>query len=131
MLAPVHMIEHALSAHHDIPHGAGLAVVSPAWMWFAAKARPARFVQFAERIFGLEARKGEELDCALQGIDRLEAFLKSIGCPTKLSEVRIGDDLFDQYAADAALVLRDESGNLLGRPPMSREDIVWVLRSAL
>ena len=47
------MIEHALSAHHDITHGAGLAVVNPAWMRFAAKTRPAKFVQFAERILGL------------------------------------------------------------------------------
>lgn len=37
---PVHMIEHALSAHHDITHGAGLAVVNPAYMRFIAKARP-------------------------------------------------------------------------------------------
>jgi alcohol dehydrogenase len=32
MVPPVHMIEHALSAHHDITHGAGLAVVNPAYM---------------------------------------------------------------------------------------------------
>jgi len=32
---PVHMIEHSLSAHHDIAHGAGLAVVGPAWMRYA------------------------------------------------------------------------------------------------
>jgi alcohol dehydrogenase len=40
--APVHMIEHTLSARHDVAHGAGLAVVNPAWMRFAAKDRPAR-----------------------------------------------------------------------------------------
>jgi alcohol dehydrogenase len=128
---PVHMIEHALSAHHDITHGAGLAIVNPAWMRFAAKARPAKFVQFAERIFGLDAKDVNDLDCALEGINRFEAFLKSIGCPTRLSELSIGDELFSQYAEDAVLVLQDENGNLLGRPPMNKEDIVTVLRSAL
>jgi alcohol dehydrogenase len=128
---PVHMIEHALSAHHDITHGAGLAIVNPAWMRFAAEVRPAKFVQFAQRVFDLEAKDVDDLDCALEGIGRYEDFLKSIGCPTRLSELGIGDALFSQYAEDAALVLRDEDGNLLGRPVMSEEDIVKVLKSAL
>ncbi len=51
--------------------------------------------------------------------------------PTRLSELGIGDKLFAQYAEDSALVLRDEDGNLLGRPPMSKQDIIGVLRSAL
>jgi len=128
---PVHMIEHALSAHHDITHGAGLAVVNLAWMRFAAKANPAKFVQFAQRVFGLEAADTNGLDCAFEGISRFEEFLKCIGCPTRLPELGIGDALFSQYAEDAALVLQDENGNLLGRPPMSKADIVDVLRSAL
>ncbi|SHF13071.1 alcohol dehydrogenase [Desulfacinum infernum DSM 9756] len=128
---PVHMIEHALSAHHDVPHGAGLAVVNPAWMRFAAKARPQRFAQFARRVFGLQADGRGDLELAMEGIDRFEAFLRSIGCPTRLSELGIGDELIPRYAEDAALVLRDEHGNLLGRPPMSKADIEAVLRSAL
>lgn len=128
---PVHMIEHALSAHHDITHGAGLAVVNPAWMRFAAQARPAKFVQFAERIFGLRAKNRNDLGCALEGIDRFLAFLESLGCPTRLSALGIGDGLFTQYAEDAVLVLHDEKGNLLGRPSMRKADIVAVLESAL
>lgn len=125
------MIEHAISAHHDITHGAGLAIVNPAWMRFAATSRPAKFVQFAERIFDLKAKNSNDLDCALEGIDAYEAFLKSIDCPTRLSELGIGDELFAQYAKDSALVLRDEDGNLLGRPAMSKQDIIEVLRASL
>ncbi len=128
---PVHMIEHALSAHHDITHGAGLAVVNPAWMRFAAKARPSRFVQFAQRIFGLSATEKDDMSLAMEAIDKFEDFLRSIGCPTRLSELGIGDDLFSRYAEDAVLVVHDENGKLPGRPPMSKEDIVEVLRSAL
>ena len=108
-----------------------LAVVNPAWMRFAARANPAKFVQFAERVFGLKAKNSDDLDCALAGIKCYEAFLQSIGCPIRLSELGIGDELFSQYAEDAALVLRDEDGNLLGRPPMSKEDIEAVLCFAL
>jgi len=128
---PVHMIEHTLSAYHDITHGAGLSVVNPSWMRFAAKARPAKFMQFAERIFGLQANGSDDLDCALKGIERFEAFLKSIGCPTRLSELKIDDTLITRYAQDTLRILHDENGYLPGRPVMSKEDIVGVLRSAL
>lgn len=128
---PVHMIEHVLSAHHDIPHGAGLAVVGPAWMRFAARTRPARFARFAERVFGLSLQHHEDAEAAAEGIDRLEAFLRSIGCPTRLSQVGISDELLQRYARDTVLVSRDSLGHLPSRPPMSEADIVEVLRSAL
>lgn len=128
---PMHMIEHALSAHHNITHGAGLAIVGPAWMRFAARHRPDRFAQFAERIFGLSATGKTSEALAAEGIDAYVAFLNEIGCPSTLSQVGIGDELFDQYARDAALVLRDDQGRLFGRPPMNAGDIVEILRSAL
>lgn len=128
---PVHMIEHALSAHHGITHGAGLAVLNPAWMRFAAKARPGRFAQFAQRIFGMPATGKDELSLAMAGIDKFQDFLSSIGCPARLSELGIDDELFSRYAADAVLVVHDEEGKLPGRPPMSKEEIIKVLRSAL
>lgn len=128
---PVHMIEHALSAHHGITHGAGLAIINPAYMRFIAKVRPARLAQFATRILGLSAEGKDEMTLAQEGIDAFEAFLKSIGCPTRLSELGIGDELFEQYAEDAVLVVRDKNGNLPGRPALSKADIITVLKSAL
>ena len=128
---PVHMIEHTLSAYHDITHGAGLAVVNPAWMRFAASHRQEKFVQFAERIFGLDAMNSSDLDCALEGIDRFEAFLKSIGCPTRLSELGIGGTLLTEYAKETVRIIHDDKGLLPGQPPMSEADIVAVLKSAL
>jgi alcohol dehydrogenase YqhD (iron-dependent ADH family) len=128
---PVHMIEHSLSAHHDIAHGAGLAVVNPAWMRFAARTRPARYARFAQQIFGVSLKHPEDAVAAAEGIGLFEAFLREIGCPTRLSEVGIGDDLLARYAQDTVLVAHDDQGRLPGRPPMSQEDIVEVLRTAL
>ena len=128
---PVHMIEHTLSAHHDVAHGAGLSAINPSWMRFAAKARPERFVQFAQRIFGLVPKSPDDMDCAMEGIDRFEDFLKSIDCPTSLSEIGIGDELLSRYADDTLLVAKDENGNLSGRPAMNRDDIIEMLRAAL
>ena len=128
---PVHMIEHTLSAYHDVTHGAGLAAVNPSWMRFAARHRPQKFVQFAEHIFGLKAKGPDDLDCALKGIDRFEVFLKSIGCPTRLSEMNIDDTLIKRYAQDTLRIIHDENDNLPGRPSMTEADIIAVLNAAL
>jgi len=128
---PVHMIEHTLSAYHDITHAAGLAVVNPSWMRFAARHRPHKFVQFAERIFGLTAKDPADLESALEGIDRFESFLKEIGCPTRLAELQIDDGLLTRYAQDTLRVIHDANGNLPGRPAMTEADIVAVLKAAL
>lgn len=127
---PVHMIEHTVSAYHDVTHGAGLAIINPSWMRFAAKTGPAKFVQFAERIFGLTAKGPDDLDCALAGIDRFEAFLRSIGCPTRLSEVGIDESLIETYATETLRIIHDENGRLPARAPMTEADIVSVLRAA-
>jgi alcohol dehydrogenase YqhD (iron-dependent ADH family) len=128
---PVHMIEHTVSAFHDITHAAGLAIINPAWMRFAARANPAKFVQFAERVFGLSATGPDDLDCALAGIDRFEAFLQSIGCPTRFSELDIDDKLIETYAKETLRIIHDDDGLLPARPPMSEANIVAVLRAAL
>lgn len=130
-LYPVHMLEHTVSAYHDVTHAAGLAVINPAWMRFAAKANPAKFVQFAERVIGLQAKSSADLDCALEGIDRFEGFLRAIGCPTRFSELGIDDALFKSYAKDTLKIVHDENGKLPGRPAMSEADIVAVLKTAL
>lgn len=128
---PVHMIEHTVSAFHDITHAAGLAIINPAWMRFAAKSNPAKFVQFAERIFGLAPKEPDDLACALAGIDRFEAFLKSIGCPTRFSDLGIDGAMIETYASETLRIVNDGQGRLPARPPMTQADIVAVLRAAL
>ncbi|MBJ6726691.1 iron-containing alcohol dehydrogenase [Geomesophilobacter sediminis] len=128
---PVHMIEHVLSAHHDVAHGAGLAVVNPAWMRYAAESRPERFAQFAHRVFGVPAKWSDPAGCAQEGIASFESFLRSIGCPTRLSELRIGDALLARYAQETVRIAHDDQRRLPGRPALSEAEIVNLLRSAL
>lgn len=128
---PVHNIEHTLSAHHDVAHGAGLAVVNPAWMRLAATRFPEKFAQFAQRVFGVVPGDDSPLVTAMEGIQRFEGFLRSIGCPTRLSELGIGDQLLRRYAQDTLSIDHDRQGRLPGRPPLTEDDIVELLRSAL
>ncbi len=78
---PNHMIEHALSALYNIPHGAGLSIVMPAWMkWYLDK-NPSQFARFAKEIFGL--------DSGAAGIAALEQWFVTIKSPVRLAEVGI------------------------------------------
>ncbi len=128
---PVHMIEHTVSAYHDIAHAAGLAIINPSWMRFAVKTNTAKFVQFAERIFGLSAKGPDDMKCAFKGVDLFEEFLKSIGCPTRFSELDIDDKLIKTYAQETLRIIHNENGMLPARTPMSETNIIGVLRAAL
>lgn len=82
-----HGLEHELSAAYGVTHGAGLAVVFPAWMTFMADHRPAKIAQFGRRVFGIEAN--DERTAALQAVDSLKSFFRSIGLPVTLGELGI------------------------------------------
>lgn len=87
-----HGLEHELSALYGVTHGAGLAVVFPAWMTFMASHRPGKVAQFGRRVFGVE--ESDDKAAALKAVDALRAFFKSIGLPLTLGELGITDPDF-------------------------------------
>lgn len=82
-----HDIEHELSAFYDCAHGAGLAVICPAWMKYVYKHDVNRFAQFAVRVWGCDMNFADPEITALEGIARWERFLKSIGMPLSFAEI--------------------------------------------
>ena len=84
---PMHMIEHSLSALHNVAHGAGLAVILPAWMYYQARHEPQRFAQFSRRVMGCDLIDDQQ--AALQGITRLRTWFQEIGAPVSLPELGI------------------------------------------
>jgi len=93
-----HNLEHELSALYGGAHGAGLAVVFPAWMKHVVAHDPARFAQFAARVFDVEIDAFDLMRTALEGIARLERFFASIGMPVRLRELGVTDDRFEEMA---------------------------------
>lgn len=96
-----HDIEHELSGIYDIAHGAGLAVIFPAWMKYCLKRNPDKLVQFAVRVWGVDYNPENHEAIALEGIRRFEVFLKSIDMPIRLSEMDISDERFEEMAVKA------------------------------
>ena len=82
-----HKLEHELSALYDCAHGAGLAVIMPAWMEFVYKHDVMRFCEMATRVFGCEMNFENPEATALEGIRRFRAFLHSIGMPISFEEL--------------------------------------------
>jgi len=84
----VHQLEHALSGEFDhIAHGAGLAVLFPAWARYVYEKNPSRFAQFARRVWNVE--EVNDLKAALLGIEKMEEFFKEIEMPLTLREFGI------------------------------------------
>lgn len=113
-----HLIEHAMSAHFNIAHGAGLAVVLPAWMkWLETNGNP-RLARLGGALFGVER--------ADETIERLIAWFGAIGAPTSLGQAEIPRDSIDALA-DNAVAFAKSMGM---EHAMTRDDKVAILELA-
>lgn len=93
-----HAMEHALSAFFDIPHGAGLAIVHPAYLrWILPNATP-RLMRFAKEVWGIEQGTMTDEVYALASIEALETYFKEIGAPSTLEEVGIPKESLREIA---------------------------------
>ena len=124
-----HKIEHELSALYDIAHGAGLAIVFPAWMKYVLPRGGAKkLAQFAVRVFDVPEDFGTVEEIAAEGIARLEAFYRSLGLTTTLHENNIGDQDFDRMAERACAMAGGVLGCFL---PLRPEDCKAIYQLAL
>lgn len=93
----VHQLEHAVSGEYDsVAHGAGLAVLFPAWAKYVYKYNVPRFAQFARNVWGVT--ESDDILAAQKGIDAMTEYFVSIGMPTRLSEFGIGKGKEDRLA---------------------------------
>ena len=123
-----HQIEHELSALYDVAHGAGLAVVFPAWMRYHMHKNVMRFAQFAVRVYHCDMDFENPEATALRGIEAHEQFLRDIGMPTTLKA--LGARSEDIPALAAKTKKTNPDGTTGGTFPMTPEDIEAILRIA-
>jgi alcohol dehydrogenase len=128
---PMHQLGHVISAHFDVAHGATLTIVMPAWMKHFYRTWLDRYAQLAERVFGVQANGRSADAVALEGIERFEAFLDSIGVPIRLSDVGIEAAAVPTLTNDVVKVSFGPDGMLRSRPPASRADVENVFHLAL
>ena len=118
----VHPIEHELSAYYDLTHGAGLAILTPAWMRYVLCDKTVkRFAMYAENVWRIQT--ANPYDAANAAIDRTENFFKVLGLPGRLSEVGIGPERFEEMASEA---VRTSGISDRSYFPLEKEDIVRI-----
>jgi len=122
-----HAIEHELSGIYDVAHGAGLAVVFPAWMKYVYKENIDKFVQFAVRVWNVDMDFEDPERTALEGIERLKNFYRSIGLPTTLKELGIPSDRLEEMAAKCTVDDTRTTGNF---KQLNKQDVLNILKMA-
>lgn len=121
-----HAIEHEISALYDVTHGAGLAVVFPAWMTFMARTAPGKIAQFARRVF--DVQEHDDTAAATEGILALKAFFGSIGLPVTFAGLGIPEPDIEALVKG----LHAHKGEVIGGyRPLRAEDTAEIYRIAL
>lgn len=121
-----HDMGHEISGMYDTTHAFSMAIMLVAWMRYVYRHDVDRFVRYAKYAFGINVEGRDKEEVALEAIDRTEQFMKSIGMPTRLSDIDIDDSKFEEMA-DKALIGKEYIGNFVR---MKKEDIIKVYELA-
>lgn len=120
-----HSIEHELSAVYDCAHGAGLAVVFPAWMEYTMNHDVMRFAQVANRVWGCSMDFAHPEVTAKAGIQAFKTFLKSIGMPLTFEELGAKKEDIP-YMAHVACYGNGRKGSFGGFVRLQEEDVIKI-----
>ncbi|MBQ2949241.1 MAG: iron-containing alcohol dehydrogenase [Clostridia bacterium] len=124
-----HQIEHELSGQYDrVSHGAGLAVIFPAWCRYVWREEPERFVRFAEKIWGVDTEGMTQEEAVFAGIECCENYFRSLGMPVRLSEMDIDDTHLHEMAVKGTYFGKRTLG---GFKVLDEADIEAIYRIAL
>lgn len=121
-----HMIAHEISGIYDVTHGVTVSIISPAWMKYVYKHNINRFAKFAVNVWDVENDFEHTEKTALEGIERLEKFLKEVGLPINLKEVNVFEDRFEEMAKKCT-----KAGKVGNFVKLSEEDVLNILKIAM
>ncbi|MDO4169473.1 MAG: iron-containing alcohol dehydrogenase [Lachnospiraceae bacterium] len=129
-----HFIEHELSGEYfQVTHGAGLAVITPAWMKYVYKDNMTLFIKWATRVMGVTYDYSHPENTVLEAIDRLELFFQSLGVPTKLGDIpgveNLSEEVMEKMAKRVRVVHEDGSIGWVKR--LHTKDIVEIFKLAI
>jgi len=122
----VHPMEHELSAYYDITHGVGLAILTPYWMEYVLdETNVDNFVEYGVNVWGINSHK-DKFEIAHEAINKTREYFVSLGMPTTLKEVGIGEEKLEEMAKKVT-----RRGKLGGFKPLSEEDALNIYKAAL
>lgn len=84
-----HNLEHEISGMFNVIHGAGLSAIWGCWARYVYQENAYRFMQFAVNVLRIPCALSQPKQAALEGIQALEAFFRSLDMPISLKELNI------------------------------------------
>ena len=116
-----HGLERQMGGLFDTTHGAGLAVLMPAWVLYTAEHMedPKQQYKFAVNVFGVEPNENDKMAVIREGVARFRAWLKGMGMPLTFSDMGLSEEDIEKLICANA----PKNGATVGAMfPMTAED---------
>ena len=125
-----HPLELQLSAHYDTAHGAGLAVIMPAWLKYivdnGTPEQAARVAQFGVKVFGVSPNMADIKETANAGLEAFRAWIHSVGMPLTLDELGVPKE---ELPAMIKRTVDANNGKIVGFMDLDEKAITAILNS--
>ncbi|MDD3128902.1 MAG: iron-containing alcohol dehydrogenase [Candidatus Izemoplasmatales bacterium] len=121
-----HRLEHELSALYDVTHGAGLAVMFPAYMQYTIMEDIQRYRRFAIKVFEIKDNKRKPLKVAQAGIKALQDFFKEIGMPTSFKDIEAKEEDIPKLVEKLRINVGERIGNFKSLTMEDAENIYHI-----
>lgn len=118
----VHKLEHILSGLFDeIAHGAGLSILFPAWAKYTKNLFYEKWINLGKTL-NIESSSDDEL--IENTILYFENLFKQINMPTRLEEVNVFENDFENFALKAT---KNNTTTIIGVKPLDKDDVINIL----
>lgn len=94
----IHATERVVGNYFGMPHGAGVAIMTLAWLKYSLNDQTAyRYARWAKNVWGVDPSL-DDMAAAKEAIKLYEAFIEELGVPTRLSQSKlpVTEDLIDK-----------------------------------
>jgi len=120
----VHMLGQAVAAYTDDTHGMTLSSVSMPYYRFILPYGLKKFKRYAQRVWDVRTENKSDEEIAGEGLDRMEAYLKEIGCVMSIKDFGVTADMMEDIC-DSVFILKG------GYHVLTREDVIRILTESL
>ncbi len=125
-----HTIEHAVSAHYDITHAVGLAIIFPAWLKHILSVETLHRFELLGQVFNISfasaKNDAEKIELAKKVIDSVSKFFVSLEMPTTLSQVGVKKESIDAMVVSTFAYGNESIGSI---KKLSKVDVKNILLS--
>lgn len=120
----VHMLGQAVAAHTDATHGMTLAAVSMPYYRLIMPYGLKKFARYAKAVWDVRPEGKSDGQIAAEGLDRMEAWMKSIGLVMNITDLGANESMLDGIVKSTLIM---EGGYKV----LTQDDVRAILKASL